>query len=401
MTLYVERPPNPTAGVDWSYMVPGRYLERITGITATLTTVALPSTVALDASGNGHDGTYGGPGPGVLFGMYVGNGLGSTGPISLVGNWSVEGWYQSVSSVPGLWDLMFIENTFATPDANVSINPANGSVQIEWNKVAGAGNRWFAFCAAGTVPIDANPHYWVLTVVGNVPTFYLDGVAKATAVLVAGTAELAANWNLWVPGPFGGGPHGPPMFVPGIVAGDDAIESSISGGSTSVLDEYAWYSHGLTAGQVAAHYAAGLVGIGAYTAAVLADAPFGYWHLDDVASGTGRTPGLFVTDGTDQVALIPDGFSAQTTPGPYFYSWLPTLAADTRDPTGTITTVAIPKLILPAGYSVGTRTPDIQPGDQWSDIAVWWNDDAQRSQAAVDAFLYPPGALLVYQRIGT
>ncbi len=117
-----------------------------------------------------------------------------------------------------------------------------------------------------------------------------------------------------------------------------------------------------------------------------------YYHLDETTTGPGRTPALEITDGTTTTVRIPDGFTAQTTPGPYQFTWLPTASSDTRDPSGTITTSAMPQLVLPGGYTVGTRTPDLQPADQWSNINVWWDDNIQQSRVPID---YPPGARLV------
>ena len=57
MSLYTQVVPNPAAGADWSWPVPGKYIYDVTGITATLTTGIGASTNVPDASGHGNNGT--------------------------------------------------------------------------------------------------------------------------------------------------------------------------------------------------------------------------------------------------------------------------------------------------------------------------------------------------------
>jgi hypothetical protein len=179
-----------------------------------------------------------------------------------------------------------------------------------------------------------------------------------------------------------------------------ASEFVIGAEAYMVLDEVAAYPSLLSAARVAAHNAA-RGSFAAYSAAVLADSPGWYYHLDDSLAGTGRTPSLVVTDGSHVVQSIGQGFSAPTTLSPYSYSWQPGVSANSATPAGTAISIAIPKLIVPAGYVVKSVTPDIQPTDQWSSVAVWWSTDIMDALGEVNPYAYPPGAFLQYHQQGT
>jgi hypothetical protein len=388
MALYVERPPAPAAGADWRYTVPGIYLERITGITATLDTLASFPTVAVDASGNGNDGSYqtinGDP---FVPGLVVGD-LACDFSTNAFGPNTVDHVQTPAALIDFTTDFSIVclwENPTVAPtsfDVYATQQPPGFNTGLLFNVsdgVLGAmrlDNAGFNFwqTVAGPIPYDGLPHLLAVTRTGATIKFYVDGVLIVNA------------FNVGAPNP---GPQ------------DDAGINGFGGfgtNATLTVDEFGVWRRVLTAGEIAGLQAA-RGSFAAYSAAVFALTPDAYYHLDDVPVSTGRTPGLFVSDGTDAVLLIPDGFPAQTTPGPYRYSWSPTLRASNRDPTGTITSVAVPQLILPGGYVVGTRTPDIAPADQWSDVAIWWNDDAQR-RASLGPYVFPGPAHLVYLQEG-
>lgn len=390
MALHVVQIATPPPGTDWRHVVPGRYFYDVVGITATLTTGGAP-TVMHDSSGNGFDGTYFGSGgfPNPIPGYVSGDGAmdiadatvinttaGAFVPnlgFDMTGDLTLEFWSAQIVN-PGLsgfvwrwddgtgFDRVYLD---MDTDGNVQFVRSNGfsSQDADWD--------------CSLLITDGLPHHLVVSYVPAGATLYVDGVAQV------------------------------PIFTspdPGLVP-FSAVASMAGGGGPGVgyhggLDEFAIYNYALNAGQAAAHFAAAAGGIAAYAPAVLADAPTAYYHLDEVAGG-GREPSLIATDGTHELEAIPPGFPAVATPGPYEYSWQPGLRADTQSTDGTLTTVAIPHLQVPAGYTIGTRTLDLQPGDQWSDVRLWWNDAYQQSLASFNPYAYPPGATLTYQQIGS
>lgn len=384
MALYVERPPAPPPGADWSYTVPGRYLERIVGITATLLTQNAGIATAVDASGNGNDGTYIGQ-PAVFV------------PGLVAGDTALEAGFD-----PPLTDATAV--TIPATGFDITGDFAcsfwfaqNVNQRFEWPEIIARNAANDKLCNFGVRPspqltfqLDTLGLSWVATAIPN----YLDGLPHMVAVSydsVAGTPSFFFD-GLPVPTL---GPFAIPVNV-GPVANEGFCqrEPVAAVGASAVVDEMACYNHTVDAVVWANQWAAATVDFATYTFSVIGEFPSVYYHFDP-GPGTGRTPGLYVSDGTSETVLIPDGFPAQATPGPYGYSWSPTLRAANRDPTGTITSVPLPELVLPAGYVLGTRTPDLGPLDQWSDVVIWWNDDVQQSTIALDEIVYPPGAYLI------
>lgn len=383
MTLYVVTLPDPPAGEDFLFTVPGRYLYDVTGITAELDTGGPTPTIAADASGNGHDGTYHAVGgaqivPGIL--PAGGDGaldcsggtLGATArahvtlPAAMIDwsqPWTVEAWVQSTT---GVGDIVLSMDTFTGNLVQVQVSA--GPPGLQQIKVQ-AGNGGVTWDFTPTLIADGAPHYVVATWdTANVHAF-LDGTEL---VLVTPGDPI-------------------PVFVPD--SNTLASANGTNNGNLATLDEVAIYDVLLPDIVIGAHYAAASVSFAAYTAAVLGDAPFSYYHMDDT-SGGGRQPSLIVTNGTTELEAIPTGFPAVSTPGPYEYSWQPGLNADTQSTDGTLTTVAIPRLLLPAGYTVGPRTLDLAPTDQWSNVALWWDSRIQDKTVGLAPYDYPPGALL-------
>lgn len=391
MALYVERPPAPPAGADWSYTVPGRYLERIVGVTATLGTFATMAAILTDVSGNGNDGIafwddpsqIGRPGlvagdtcisgtlagaPDKLMSAGVPDSNASVGPFDAANPFSIGYWSQPLAANLPQMHLRYGPGPFDYRTFYVD-EVAGNRFMITRDA---AGNGGDAQTAVGSIPADAALHFYGYEWDGAVWSFFYDGAQIAT---FADTGAPFAGANLSA------------LII------SNSFQNQC--GTNTNIDEPAVFPTALAPATWAAMFAAATVDFATYTAAVLAAAPAGYYHLDITDGSGGRTPGLYVSDGTDETVLIPDGFAAQATPGPYQYSWSPTLRAANRDPTGTITSVPLPELILPAGYVLGTRTPDLQPSDQWSDIVIWWNDDVQQSTIALDEIVYPPGAYLI------
>lgn len=388
MVLRTVTVPNPAIGTDWSSTVPGKYLYDLTGITATLTT---PNTFPplVDSSGNGitmqnfpitgQDSSlmYGYPGaiPGdtALRSYFIpatgsNTGFGRSTPSAMAWNvdFSIECWFRSAGiattcvpfgvATPG---PAFLQAEIAT----------NGTMRIR-RAPPDAYNT-----ATGAVLFDDTWHHyvWVFPFAGAV-TFWRDGVQVPTTVQT-------------------------PVGLRGAVPAAD-IASSIATGAHATFfeDECAIYPVALTGVQVAVHYAA-RASFATYSAAVLADAPSMYYHLDESNSGGGRQVALEVTDGVSIVELVPTGFEVAATGNTFTYSWQPRLQARAEAADFTTITVPCPELILPAGYTVGTLTPELRAGDQWSNILLWWDDALQTATQQADAYQYAPGAHLVYQQV--
>jgi hypothetical protein len=389
MALYVIRPPNPPAGADWLAAVPGQYVYDVTGITAVLTTGTLPGHM-IDASGNNRNGFYvpitGAGFPAPVAGLVAGNGarrfadLGATnsgmgdvpGPtVDFAGAFTFECLIASFAGALN-GDYIFAADTFVGSSVWVSIGTL-GDIQLVRN---GGIFQDVHQTAAGVLPYDNAGHYVAITFDGITALCYVDGALvpwtlnDPPVVMASGSFDMSIGQRFLTNAP---------------------IEA--------IMDEVAVYPAALGAGQVAAHYGAIGGGIAAYAPAVLADGPGAYYHLDDTVS-TGRQVTLAITDGTHEPLQIPTGFAAVLTPGPYAYSWQPKLSAHAQTPDGTLTTVPIPQLVLPAGYTIGTQTLDIQPTDQWSDIAIWWSSDVMDSGVAIEPYKYPPGVTLFFPTEG-
>jgi hypothetical protein len=202
-------------------------------------------------------------------------------------------------------------------------------------------------------------------------TLYLDGAALVNLVDIPGPV-LAA----------------PPASITwGLAAGNVPAQN---GG----VDELAYFPSALSPANIATIYGTA-PNFAAYTAAVESFTPDTYYHLGNQTTPPGgRQVVLEVTDGTHVVELIPTGFPIVSGLGPFTYSWQPKLAAHAQTMNGTTTTVPVPPLILPAGYTVGSRTLDIGAKDQWSNIAIWWNSTYM--DFVDHPYEYPPGMHLVY-----
>lgn len=384
MTLYVVRVADPPPGTDWRAMVPGQYLYDITGITATLSTGINTPTLAMKDSGLALlDGTYKNvptAAPPIVSGIPAtrfSDGITSQGVvadpiITWLADWSIEAWFRR-STALGVPVVQAQDGTGAVTTVNFQASiDASGALFVSGGPSAGVDAFWIT--AAGVFPFDGDGHQVVFTYDSgaDVVSCYLDGNPVTITNMFGNPFNLAGIDHVGIMGPVFG----------------SAGTSPYVGAQVSI------YDHGLSSVEVFNHFVARNVGP-AYVAMVLGDNPAAYYQLNDQgAVGGGRTPALTVTDGTTEVVRVGDGFPATPLNGPYAYSWQPRLPADTQTPDGLVTTVGIPRLILPAGYTIGTRTPDLAGTDQWSDIAVWWDDSYQNSTIALQRYAFPPGATL-------
>lgn len=388
VTLRTVPVPNPPAGADWQTTVPGQYLYAVTGITATLSTPNAWPTMH-DSSGNHYDGTYVSSDHSVGAadlsrpGAVTGNNSVNVEPVSSTGiitmtviramaincshDFTFEFWVRQTagSNVSVIADVQDTISPFIT----VAIEP-DGSIAMVRRGIENY------ITAAAAFPFDDDFH--LVSVCFSFTGTYVccvDGVSQTIATTT---------------------PPGSRGIAPTSVHEIDFGRSPNA--DVQGWDEVALYPVVLSAGQCAARYASRSSAAG-YAAGVIGDGAQAYYRLDEVAPGTGRQVVLQITNGQLILEEIPTGFADLTSPGPYSYSWDPNLNSSTQVPTTELTTVAIPQLILPAGYTIGTVTLDISPADQWSDITVWWDDTIMDSLSPIDVYAYPPGALLVYQQI--
>lgn len=386
MVLHVVSIPDPVPGVDWRHTVPGRYLYNVTAVQAVLNGVS--NLRANDASGNGNNGQYltftpslarspfGQPGALPDDAAITFDNPGSWGPRVQIGlpttmvwngNITLEWWYQTLATGGGSdWCVMKPTVT----DALFWRVGFNGAMQLNWT---GATPGWLLDTPAGTLLRDGAWHHYAFVL--NIATpalsnIYRDGVALGVSITGSPVPEFTSESSFHF---------------------DTQLDAPTGG-----MDEWALYPSALSAARVAAHYAA-RTSFAAYNAAVTADAPAIYYHLDEVGGSGGREPALEITDGFSIVELVPTGFVRSGTVGTQTFSWQPRLQAGAESADETLVTVPTPELVLPAGYTIGTLTPDLAPGDQWSDIVLWWDDAYQTATETAASYQYAPGAHLVYQ----
>lgn len=356
MPLTTELVTNPPPGSEWVYAVPGQYIERIFGILATLNTAPPPPLILADASGHARNGTYAGVGPGAITLGVPGMVTGDTA-VSLAAQGYPPGFYVDVPNT-----------AFTTSGGAFTVEYwVNGRVRAEFFGVSttvqlmgcaidlNLGRQQIFTGNAGDLtafapPAAGIPHMVAWRFDGTTYRFYIDGVQIST-----GNVASIFPWQ-----------------VPTRYDFSNTSQQFGGGFAGTVLDELAVWSRDIGAARIAAHYAARGTFAG-YSAAVLADAPDAYYHLDDVqGANPTRTVALVVTDGRDVIgtyptlAAVPDSTVEQ-------YTWLPTNSYNVPVPGATVQTVAIPPLVLPSGYTIGTATDQMNVGDQWSDITLWYD----------------------------
>lgn len=384
MTLRTLQIDDPPAGVDWLTIVPGQYLYNITGLAGTLTTGAGADGIMYDSSPFHLNGSYIN-GPIDVAGLVAGNAAKQTTAVAHE-HMEVDA---PIVDWSGDWSVVFVAEPDLVPQQTITIVARVGTgvttsqswrINIDSTLALinieaigpGGSNTWVT--ANGSFPIDGTGHDCVITYAAgsNTITIYVDGSAVVTTP---------------------GGPN-----IPGTAAIDTVFiqrNPATSQGFKGIIDEVSFHPTVLSSSAAAFIHAGKLAGIGPYQTVILAQQPNAYFHMDDGGAGTGRQVALQVTDGMSEVELIPSGFADVVTSGPYDYSWQPNLQASAQTPDGKVTTIAIPRLIVPAGYTIGTDTLDIAAADQWSNIVLWWSDDVMDSVNPISPYAYPPGATLV------
>lgn len=390
MTKYVVPVPDPAPGADWQTVVPGIYTWDVVGITATLDTVVpAPAPQQLFYGSNDFPGTSI-LNVGVQPFSLTENQLqieseqfpsGLSNPFPSIADdvrhmfawvWDGAAAHYYVDGVDIGAAQAVAPSTSPAPMTAFELGrfaPASTIVdELASFRTALSGADVAALHAAGLTGFAA---YNAAVLALTPATYYhFDGPSPTTTCVDAsGNGNDGSYTSV----------SGSPDFVPGLVAGNDALE---------------WGTH---VGVNETRVVPAPLDIDWTTRFTLV-----LWSLQESgATSTGRTPSLVVSNGTDDVLVIPAGFQAVTTPGPYSYAWQPGLNADTQSTDGTLTTVAIPTLVIPAGYTVGTQTFDLAPTDQWSNIALWWDDVYQTVTSAAYDYGFPPGRFYTYKQSGT
>jgi Concanavalin A-like lectin/glucanases superfamily len=382
MVLRVQPVPAPAAGRDWTYTIPGGFRFDLKAVQATLATPFATTTLA-DSSGNGLNLTIGGAGTHLNWaraGPYGGgtknyallgdqSGAGAGPQMFTVGsalfntaNMSIDALVNLATGADNLDSQVAVRQAGSTVQAALDFQPnSHDPADLRGD----AGNVFFSL-ATGFLP-RGGWHHVAVTADGTNWYAYLDGVLKAT---VAGHQP-----------PAGGGPQ---YFI---AAANGAFRGSIAA--------VAVYGATLSGGQIAAH-AAATGSNAAYKAAVLADSPAGLWMLDDVGQMGSRLATLEITNGTTTIADYPGG-AISNIAGSFTWTWASQAPGTAQSADATVNLVQIPDLILPAGYTVGTVTPDLGLADSWTNINIWWNDGQIGPVGPQGPYVYE-GVSLVYHQ---
>jgi hypothetical protein len=365
MTLRTQQVPNPAVGTDWAFTVPGQWVMKILGVSATLTTTANPVT-ATDSTGNGHNATYSGVAqeswgavgpfggsPNLAVAMANNNATAqNVATIAAdaafnISNLTLEAWVWIATGQ--LVSCRYLVKAFVDGSAHVQGYSLGDNGVVGARKLVLQYNGNTSQTSTGTFSRDAWHHVAVTSDGVNV-IFYIDGVA-------AGTIATAAAFNLAT--------HTFAIGGPGEIGTATGLGGRMASGAV-------WGS-ALSGAQIAAHFAAAATSAAAYKAAVLADTPIALWMLDATVTQTSRTATLTITDGTHTVGTYPGG-TITGSASAFTWSWLTQAQNGGQTPNAQVNLVAIPALVLPAGYTIGTRTLDLVGTDQWSNITIWWDD---------------------------
>jgi hypothetical protein len=352
--------PNPALGADWRWVVPGEYVARIVSVAATLTSNTPPATLA-DSSGNGWTLTVD-QSTHVTFGT-AGPFAGGAGNVAVTSDGSSPPVQQQGighTAFDPSWIMpLFTAEAWVKADNNNSAFGYNIIVALTVN----ASNGWQMFYGhtAGSptsfrqqVPFQgASPANTLLT----------RNVWHHLAVSYDG-----ANWNQYVDGAL--------VLSQAVPNRNDggSMRIELGGGNISPLfsgqiGPCSVYNAVVGAARIAAHAAAN-ADKATYKASVLTDTPKGFWLLDELQTTVQRTASLRMTDGTRTLALFP-GFTATSTSGTFQWTWASASPGNAQNVNQTVTQVVIADETLQPGYTVGTSTPDLGIGDQWSNIVVW------------------------------
>lgn len=386
MTIRTQIVPDPPPGVDWSTVVPGEYLWDVLTVTATLEAVggcaSFNPNTAMDPS----------PSAGVGFFSYVDLVASAFDPGA--GPFTLELWSRwADNGVPVGQVFAALDPGFdpGEPVIDMSGAPTAGyaiQIAVPVHQLLGV--------ASAVPPGDTGWHHvvYVCTGSGGTLEIFEDGASLGSLALTPyAIGPIFAN-------ELGAGAHFPPAQ-----------------GCSTPLDEVALYHSALSPAQIAAHYAAMCVGFADYSAAVLADSPVSYYHLDEppgattVSDATGnnnggivqgnptfgipgavrgggpRYPALTITDGANVILVAPSA-TGQVNGTTVQYSWYLANASSIPTPGTGIVSIALPRLVLPAGYVVESVTGELEPADQWTEITVWWDDTLMDGMAGITPYDY-------------
>jgi hypothetical protein len=363
MTLLVQRAPNPAAGADWTVTVPGQYDWAIVSVAAQLAAGLTNPTTATDDSGNANNLTYRSSNTTLTYGV--------TGPFGAGGGLAVQqgalavgGAYVAGGPNSGVYDVAtFTAEAIVKPNDNLGAS-FQEVICIRDDAFPTGLVRWIFGILRGSPAL-------LRVAATNADVFNLGPTFTSSAWHHVAVTYDGARWVPYVDGVAGvavvGHPFNAAVTLEDLTLGGDRLSVQ---NLTGDLAACALFSGALTGVQIAANQAAIATSAAAYETAVLADAPLALWMLDDPSVQGSRTVLLRITDGTRTVALIPPP-TPQADATTMSYSWVPVSQQSASSPTGSSVIVAIPPLILPPGYTIGTTTTDIQSNDQWSNIAVW------------------------------
>lgn len=385
MTIRTQIVPDPPPGQDWSTIVPGEYLWDVLTVNATLAAQAgclnFNQNTAMDCGL-----PFGGPTSGRVD-------LGASAFTPGGGAFSVELWIRPTTGFNPAFGRI----------CSTCPGPPPGQQLMECIAIPGGSIGFgygfpFPFSTAvgsGVPSTDEWTHYVFLSHgTGTAFEIWENGVMLQTGATGAYGATPATASTI-------GGRYSPAPFT----------------FSACVFDEVAFYHHALSPAAIAAHYAAGCTGFATYSAAVFADGPVSYYHLDEgpgattVNDATGhghagivaetpafgapgfyegggpRYPALTITDGSNVILVAPSA-TGQVNGTTVQYSWYLANASAIPTPGTGIVSIALPRLVLPAGYVVESVTGELEPGDQWSEITVWWDDTLMGGMAGITPYDY-------------
>jgi hypothetical protein len=391
MVLYVVNVPNPPPGVDWQYTVPGQYIEDIVSVTATLATTANPTTAVNGVTGNAYPATYQsaaqltwqatGPYGGTSnYAVTVGAPINTIADIAQGASttdfnratFSIGAWAKIPAATTGRFPIFASDQFDLGGHARGYMFQGHQSAGQEFLSLQWKGGEQLS---TGTFPGGTWTHVAVTWDTANI-RFYKNGVLDST---FAAAVLFDAISN------------------PVDLGGNQAANLEVFQGSLGGI----FYNDSvLTAGQILAYVTASATSAAAYQTAVLADSPRALWMMNEGISTSGRTPSLAIGNGITNVGLYTPGIPPASSGSPFTYSWLTTLSSNTHAGGTSTITAAIPDLILPAGYTIGTYTPDIAPTDQWSNIVIWWDSTFMDGNQNLQPYDFT-GACLQYHQIGT
>lgn len=388
MAIQVITLPAPTSGVDWTWTVPGQWLPYLYGVQAELVTTS-SVTAFPDETGNGNSAafntgngyTLGAPGPyaggannfGVFHSAtFVGSnvGAGTTGVMSALGPaaFTIETWAKVISDpAANGFDFLGVMNAGLSAELTSMSSSTNNHDPYDWEQSQNGGKL---FVVAGVASRNAW-HHLALTYDGTSYRWYTDGALVST--VAGGAPALSGN----------------PFRV-------DVCGDQYRGQMRGTCAGQAFYTSALSGATIAAHAAAN-ASWATYRAAVLASSPLALWGLNTIPSLQNRQVTLVVTDGTNTLGQFPASFPTATAAG-FIWSWQANLANAQTSPDGTVNSVPIPELEVSSGYTIGVKTLDLQPTDDWQNITLWFDDGQGQgggtgggpgSGGYLDATLYP------------